>query len=85
MAKYTRAGAISGQYFYLNNSHKGYEEHEFQHDSICHIRETDIDQRIYGTPEYISALQSAWLNESATLFPCARYYNNGDHAGFYFM
>ncbi|CDG77653.1 phage portal protein [Acinetobacter baumannii] len=81
LAKYTRAGEHSGQFFYLNNSHKGYEEYEFPLDRICHIRETDIDQEIYGTPEYISALQSAWLNESATLFR-RKYYNNGSHAGF---
>src|SRR5690606_18564784 len=29
----------------------------------------------------LAALQSAWLNESATLFR-RRYYNNGSHAGF---
>ena len=81
MAKYTRAGGQRGQYFYLNNDQKGYEEYEFPTDRICHIRETDIDQEIYGAPEYISALQSAWLNESATLFR-RKYYNNGSHAGF---
>ncbi|MCH7387653.1 phage portal protein [Acinetobacter modestus] len=81
LAKYTRAGGHQGQYFYLNNDQKGYEEYEFPADRICHIRETDIDQEIYGTPEYISALQSAWLNESATLFR-RKYYNNGSHAGF---
>ncbi|MDT0130843.1 phage portal protein, partial [Acinetobacter baumannii] len=41
----------------------------------------DVDQEIYGTPEYIAALQSVWLNESATLFR-RKYYNNGSHAGF---
>ncbi|WP_038342990.1 phage portal protein [Acinetobacter sp. A47] len=81
LAKYTRAGEHAGQYFYLNNNHKGYTEHEFGYNRICQIRETDIDQEIYGTPEYISALQSAWLNESATLFR-RKYYNNGSHAGF---
>ena len=81
LAKYTRAGEHAGQYFYLSQSHRGYEEYEFPQDRICQIRETDIDQEIYGTPEYISALQSAWLNESATLFR-RKYYNNGSHAGF---
>lgn len=81
LAKYTRAGEHEGQYFYIYNSHEGYEEYEFQQGRICHIRETDIDQEVYGTPEYISALQSAWLNESATLFR-RKYYNNGSHAGF---
>jgi len=43
--------------------------------------EPDINQEIYGLPEYLSALKSAWLNESATLFRY-RYYQNGSHAGF---
>lgn len=79
LAKYTRAGEHDGQYFYLNQNHHGLHEYEFPQNRICHIRETDIDQEIYGTPEYISALQSAWLNESATLFR-RKYYNNGSHA-----
>ena len=81
LAKYTRAGQYTGQYFYLSNDHNGYVEYEFPNDRIFQIRETDINQEIYGTPEYISALQSAWLNESATLFR-RKYYNNGSHAGF---
>lgn len=32
-------------------------------------------------PEYLSALNATWLNESATLFR-QRYYKNGSHAGF---
>jgi PBSX family phage portal protein len=36
---------------------------------------------VYGLPEWLSALQSALLNESATLFR-RRYYQNGSHAGF---
>ncbi len=31
-------------------------------------REPDINQEIYGVPQYVSALQPALLNESATLF-----------------
>lgn len=80
LAKYMRRGEYTDQYFLLNNDHKGYQEWEFQ-TRICHVREADIDQEIYGSPEYISALQSAWLNESATLFR-RKYYNNGSHAGF---
>jgi PBSX family phage portal protein len=41
----------------------------------------DINQEIYGLPEYLSALQSALLNENATLF-CWRYFENGSHAGY---
>jgi PBSX family phage portal protein len=43
--------------------------------------EPDINQEIYGLPEYLSALNATWLNESATLFR-RRYYKNGSHAGF---
>ncbi|WP_281391147.1 phage portal protein [Niveibacterium microcysteis] len=35
---------------------------------------------MYGLPEYLSALNSAWLNESATLYR-RKYYLNGSHAG----
>jgi hypothetical protein len=45
------------------------------------MREADVNQEVHGLPEYLSALQAAWLNESATLFR-RRYYNNGSHAGF---
>jgi PBSX family phage portal protein len=41
----------------------------------------DINQEIYGLPEYLSALQSALLNENATLFR-RRYFENGSHAGY---
>lgn len=78
LAKYTRRGVDLDTYFFV----RGWkEEHEFKKGSIWHMREADINQEVYGLPEYLSALQSAWLNESATLFR-RRYYNNGSHAGF---
>lgn len=80
LAKYVRVGE-NDQYYLLNNSYMGNEEWLFQQGSICQIREADIDQEIYGAPEYLATLQSAWLNESATLFR-RKYYNNGSHAGF---
>lgn len=49
--------------------------------SVFHLMEADVNQEIYGIPEYLSALNSAWLNESATLFR-RRYYKNGSHAGY---
>ncbi|WII94723.1 phage portal protein [Moraxella haemolytica] len=79
LAKYTRAGK-DGRFFMLHSDDLGYQEHEFT-SRICHIKECDINQEIYGQPEYYAALQSAWLNESATLFR-RKYYNNGSHAGF---
>lgn len=40
-----------------------------------------MNLEIYGLPEYLSAIPSALLNESATLFS-QKYYINGSHAGF---
>ncbi|RTS60628.1 Presumed portal vertex protein, partial [Pseudomonas aeruginosa] len=57
------------------------DEHEFEKGSVIQLREADINQEIYGVPEWFCALQSALLNESATLFR-RKYYNNGSHAGF---
>src|SRR5699024_3600102 len=51
---------------------------ELDGERIIHILVPDIDQNVYGVPDYIGALQSAWLNESATLFR-RKYYLNGSH------
>jgi PBSX family phage portal protein len=78
LAKYMRRGVDLDSYFFV----RGWkEEHEFKTGSVHHMREADVNQEVYGLPEYLAALQSAWLNESATLFR-RRYYNNGSHAGF---
>ena len=57
------------------------QEHEFDAGSIFQLRELDLHQEIYGLPEWLCALQSALLNQSATLFR-RKYYENGSHAGF---
>ncbi|VFT33219.1 presumed portal vertex protein [Pseudomonas aeruginosa] len=49
--------------------------------ALIHLRVADINQEVYGLPEWLPALQSALLNESATLFR-RKYYQNGSHAGF---
>ncbi|ACO79906.1 Phage portal protein [Azotobacter vinelandii CA] len=78
LAKYMRRGQDLDRYFMV----RGWQdEHEFEAGTICHIREADINQEVYGLPEWLAALQSALLNESATLFR-RRYYLNGSHAGF---
>ncbi|MBF0169306.1 MAG: phage portal protein [Alphaproteobacteria bacterium] len=56
-------------------------EHHFADGDLLQIMEPDINQEIYGVPSYLGALQSALLNESATLFR-RKYYVNGSHAGF---
>jgi PBSX family phage portal protein len=55
--------------------------HAFAEGTVHHLMEPDINQEVYGLPEYLGALHAAWLNESATLFR-RRYYENGSHAGF---
>lgn len=77
-AKYTRRGLDMDTYWFVP---KYNEEHEFKKGKVFHLIEHDVNQEIYGLPEYIPALHSAWLNESATLFR-RKYYKNGSHAGF---
>lgn len=78
LAKYVRRGKDIEQYWFLQGWQ---EEYAFAKGSVFHLMEPDIHQEIYGLPEYLSALNAAWLNESATLFR-RRYYKNGSHAGF---
>lgn len=78
LAKYVRRGADLDSYFYV---HGFKTEHEFKKGSVFHLMECDINQEIYGLPEYLATLQAAWLNESATLFR-RKYFQNGSHAGF---
>lgn len=78
LAKYVRRGVEPDRYWFV----RGWkDEHEFRRGSVFHLMEPDINQEIYGLPEYLSALNATWLNESATLFR-RRYYKNGSHAGF---
>jgi len=78
LAKYMRRGVEDGTFFQV---HTYQTEHAFKPGSVFQLREPDVDQEIYGTPEWLAAVQSALLNESATLFR-RKYYNNGSHAGF---
>lgn len=78
LAKYMRRGREDGQFYQVTHQMM---DHEFERGTVHHIREADIHQEIYGLPEWMSALNSALLNESATLFR-RRYYENGSHAGF---
>ncbi|MCC5882463.1 MAG: phage portal protein [Halomonas sp.] len=78
-AKYMRRGGVAAdRYWWVPNY---IERTELPRGRVLHLLEPDIDQSIYGVPDYIGSLQSAWLNESATLFR-RRYYLNGSHAGF---
>jgi PBSX family phage portal protein len=77
-AKYTRRGVEDDTYWYMQSDSQ---PHQFAPGSVFHLLEPDINQEVYGLPEYLSALNSAWLNESATLFR-RKYYQNGAHAGY---
>lgn len=77
LAKYMRVGVEEGVFYQIVN---GFEEHKFAEGAVFNIVNPDINQEVYGVPEYLAALQSAFLNESATLFR-RKYYLNGAHAG----
>ncbi|MEE9946558.1 MAG: phage portal protein [Pseudomonas asiatica] len=78
LAKYMRRGSDLQTYYQVRGWR---DEFEFRAGSICHLRVADINQEVYGLPEWLPALQAALLNESATLFR-RKYYQNGSHAGF---
>ena len=77
-AKFTRKGVKEDEYWFVNDWK---EPHLFSAGSVFHLIEPDINQELYGLPKYLSALNSAWLNEAATLFR-RKYYQNGAHAGY---
>lgn len=78
LARYTRRGIDLDTYWWVT----GYkQEMAFDKGSVFHLMEPDFNQEIYGVPEYLPVLNSALLNEAATLFR-RRYYKNGSHAGF---
>ncbi|MCC5811306.1 MAG: phage portal protein [Ectothiorhodospiraceae bacterium] len=77
-AKYMRRGVQLDRYFWVPN---WLERTEFRRGRIIHLMEPDIDQEVYGLPDYLGSLHAAWLNEAATLFR-RKYYLNGSHAGF---
>ncbi len=56
---------------------------EFRPDEVLHLLEYDVNQTIYGVPEYYAGIQSMLLNEDATLFR-RRYFRNGAHVGYIF-
>lgn len=61
----------------------GGNELHFEEGEVEHVMDYDVEQDIYGVPDYLGGMHSLLLNESATLFR-RRYYNNGAHAGFIF-
>ncbi|MET1080324.1 MAG: phage portal protein [Pseudomonas sp.] len=79
LAKFVRRDAYDLDQYWFTRGYK--DEHAFRSGSVWHLLEPDLNQEIYGLPEYLSSLHSTLLNEAATLFR-RRYYSNGSHAGF---
>lgn len=80
LAKYTRRGIDPDTYWFAQYGYNA-QPYQFDEGSVFHLMEPDVNQELYGMPEYLSAIPSALLNESATLFR-RKYYLNGSHAGF---
>lgn len=78
-AVYTRIGVEPGTAFFVKGPLG--QDHEFRPGKLHQVLQPDVLQEVYGIPEWLAALQSALLNENATLFR-RRYYLNGAHAGF---
>mgnify|MGYP002146871237 FL=1 len=77
-AKYTRRALDLDTYWWIAQPGQ---EQALPAGRVGHVMESDINQEIYGIPDYVGGLNSTLLNESATLFR-RRYYENGSHAGF---
>lgn len=80
LAKFTRRGTDLDTYWFVQYG-MNTQPYEFNKGSVFHLMEPDLNQEVYGLPEYLSAIPSTLLNESATLFR-RKYYLNGSHAGF---
>ena len=80
LAKYTRRGTDLDTYWFVQYGLTT-QPYQFTPGSVFHLMEPDLNQEIYDLPEYLSAIPSTLLNESATLFR-RKYYLNGSHAGF---
>ncbi|EPO6331211.1 phage portal protein, partial [Escherichia coli] len=77
LAKYMRRGSDLESWWYVQD---GKDAFQFRPGKVCHLMNPDINQEIYGMPEYLGALLSASLSHSADMFR-KLYYDNGSHAG----
>jgi len=57
LAKYMRVGVEKGIFYQIVN---GFDEYEFPKDAVFNLINPDVNQEIYGVPEYLAALQSAF-------------------------
>ena len=80
LAKFTRRGIDLDTYWFVQYG-LSTQPYQFTTGNVFHLMEPDLNQEVYGLPEYLSAIPSTLLNESATLFR-RKYYLNGSHAGY---
>ncbi|MBB7315022.1 phage portal protein, partial [Escherichia coli] len=50
LAKYVRRGVESDVYWFVQT---GEQDHEFRQGRVCHVLNPDINQEMYGMPEYL--------------------------------
>ncbi|WGL97178.1 phage portal protein [Arsenophonus sp. aPb] len=79
-AKFTRRGEDLVTYWQVEYG-EDCQPYPFPVGQVFHLIEPDVNQEIYGLPEYLAALASVLLNEASTLFR-RKYYLNGSHAGY---
>ncbi len=70
----------NGDFVLLERDNK---QRVYKENDIIFLPQEDLQQQIYGLPDYLGSLQSSLLNKDATLFR-RRYYKNGAHMGFIF-
>lgn len=80
LAKFPRRGTDLDTYWFAQHG-LNTQPYQFVVGSVFNLMEPDLNQEIYGLPEYLSAIPSTLLDESATLSR-RKYYLNGSHAGF---
>lgn len=80
LAKFTRRGTDLDTYWFAKYG-LNTQPYQFVVGSVFNLMEPDLNQEIYGLPDYLSAIPSTLLDESATLSR-RKYYLNGSHAGF---
>ncbi|WP_201556293.1 phage portal protein [Psychrobacter sp. 72-O-c] len=78
LARNTRKSIIGDGYHHVDFRQALIIEYNEQ---VIHISNPDIDQELYGIPDYLSSVNAITLNEAATLFR-RKYYKNGAHAGY---
>jgi len=73
-----RRGKDPSRFFMIGEN---YDDIEFKENEIIQLAQTDLNQQIYGIPEWFGGIQSVLLSEESTLFR-RKYYINGAHMGY---